>query len=464
MRRTGLIYGVAASTLIGAFLLKPEDKPEPPPPPPKPVPAPVAQVGPITQLTFADNNLDVTASLDRGYVLTNGIEPLFMDLKVHAADRGQRSALAAVLVIDRSGSMAGDKIDSARMAAERFISRLQDGDQLAVVSYGTDVAIDLDLTTIDPQTRRRARAVVSRIEEGGGTNIDGALRAAHRVLERAQARVSKSTSRIVLISDGRPTEGARGMNTLARHAESARDLGVSTSTIGVGLDYNEVLMEHLATAGGGRYHYLKRANELAKILDDELTHASRAVARNVRVHLPAGLSAKVLGARSNGGVIDLGDLAAGEVRHVLVELAPERAGEMRFAAPQLVYVDAATGGDSLLKHRADRFRVVATNDVSQLESSRRDEVAIRVLEVKAAVDLTASMEAYSKGNVGEAQRRIETKRNQLKDAARRTKSARLAEEAKNLDAVLGKMKAAPSSSSGMDLVKSQRARAFDLRR
>lgn len=480
MRRTALLYGTALSTLVAAFLLSPSDKAPPAPEPPPPEPPPQASLDPITHLSYANGMVQVDARVDRGLLLTHaGVlasEPVYLDVTVKALGEAQRAPLAAVLVIDRSGSMAGEKIDAARMSAERFVNRLSDGDRLAIVSYGTDVSVDMPLTPLDAVARTEARRTIARLEEGGGTNIDGGLAAAERLLERAS--LSGFVGRVVLISDGRATEGERRTDRLSRHGEKLRKMGMTLSTLGVGLDYHEDLMEQLATLGGGRYHYLKQAHELGPILDDELKHAAAVVARGVELHLPKDLGAlSVQGApghtlRDVGSrvAVLVGDLAAGEERNVLIRLdvspgAAVTAQGVRFAAPELLYVPVGKSTQELLAHRADTFRLLSSDQGFLVEQSRRDDVRARVLTVTASVELTESMRAYARGDVREAVRRIEQNRQKLAEVAAATKNAALVEEAQNLGKVLQQVKSeAPSSADAQDLVKFQKARAYKLRR
>lgn len=470
MQRTAVVYGLALSTLIGAFLLVPRlvEAPKPPvaPPPPK-------SNAPITQLVYGDGVLEVTATLDRGYLLASTPEDLWMDVAVKANGIQTRAPLAAVLVIDRSGSMAGDKIDDARQAAERFVSGMVDGDMLAIVTYGSDVTVDLPFVTLDNAAKNRALSIVRRIEEGGGTNIDGGLLAAKSQL--AAANLAGKVARVVVVSDGRPTEGDRRTATLVGHTASLRATGVTTSTIGLGLDYNEDLMEGMAVDGGGRYHYLKTGAQMAQILDAELQHGRNVVASNVKLHLPRALATGLVvvaapGQKDIGNsdklVIDVGDLAAGEERHILVKVAAASTVDVGFAAPELLYTKAGASSQSLVAHRADAFRLLASNDVNAVNASRNDDVRVRVLQIEASLALTNSMNAWSKGNREEARTALRKAKLDVEEAAQRTGNAMLKRESMNFDDVLLSVESAPApaSAAGMDVVKAQKARAFDLRR
>ena len=471
MQRTAVIYGLAVSTLAGAFFLAPRLKPQQPPDP-IPVPTPSA-AEPVTDLVYSDGVIEAHARLDRGYLLAQGNEPVWIDVSVKANGVQTRGMLTSVLVIDRSGSMAGDKIDAARQAAERFVRGLHDGDAVAIVTFGTDVTTELPMPVMDSASRTRALAVVRNIEEGGGTNIDGAMTQARAML--AQADTLGRVGRVVLISDGRPTEGDRRESSLVAHATKLREKGFVTSTLGLGLDYNEDLMEHIAVEGGGRYHYLKNGDQLAQILDDELQQASAVVASNVKLYMPRDLGALAFadapGSKVSVGqkiAVDVGDLAAGEERHVLIKMNVTAAGaaDIAFMAPEIVYKKVADRSDALLAHRADPFRMLATSDVNVLEMSRKDDVRVRVLQVEASLALTESMQHYAQGDTSGARRQLESKKAELHLFAARSKSSALAAEAKNMDELLDAVNAAPAASSdkAQDVIKTQKARAFELRR
>jgi Ca-activated chloride channel family protein len=470
MQRPLVIYGLAASTLAGAFLLQTRWAQAPLPPVEHPAPKSDA---PVTRLVYGDGTLEVTANLDRAWLQAGSAEPVWIDVAVKAAGVQTKAPLAAVLVIDRSGSMAGDKIDAARAAAERFVQGMSDGDLLGIVTYGSDVTVDLALTEVSSSSRSRALDIVRRIEEGGGTNIDGGLQAARAQLQ--QANVGGRVERVVLVSDGRPTEGDRSTATLTGHAVALRALGATTSTLGLGLDYNEDLMEAIAVDGGGRYHYLRSGEQMGKILDDELQHGRNVTATGVKLHLPRALApglrvAGTPGQKDIGNgdklVVDVGDLAAGEERHVLVKVDVVAAADVGFAAPEFTYKKAGAQQESLVADRADAFRLLPTTDVAVLNGSRVDDVRVRVLQIEASLALTASMNAWSSGDAHQARDNLAKARADLSAAAARTGNAVLLREAENVERVMRSVESAPapSSAAGMDIVKAQKARAFDLRR
>jgi Ca-activated chloride channel family protein len=469
MQRTAVVYGLALTTLVAAFFLVPRMKAAEP----VHVPA-VREAGdtPVTELVYSDGTLQVTARLDRGMYLPSQPETVWMDVAVSANGVQTHAPLTTILVVDRSGSMAGEKIEAARAAAARFVHKLADGDALGIVSFGSDVTVDLPVTVLDRSARKDALAVIEKLQEGGGTNIDGGLAAARAELTRVD--LAGRVGRVVLVSDGRPTEGDRTTEGLVAHVKQLHDAHVAVSTLGLGLDYNEDLMEQLAVEGHGRYHYLKKGDQLPQILDDELKHASAITATGVKIYLPATLGGLTVtgapGALFEQGAdrvsVEIGDLAAGEERHVLVQLTEGMGTVEPFLAPEVVYRKAGSSADALLTHRADPFRMRVAKDIGDVEQSRRDDVRVRVLQVQASLTMTESMQAYASGDANGAAERLATKKAELNDIAARTKSSVLADEAQNLDRVLQSVKRAPqaSSAAAQDMIKGQKARAFDARR
>lgn len=500
MNRTVATYTVAVATLAGTFWLAlpnpPASTPPPPQPPPQPIivevpvpaptppPVPEPVVYPVTKLQIDDSAIDAFFSLDRGYLSTAGVgydtEPVWMDITLRGKGNEERQALSTVLVIDRSGSMAGEKIDDAKRAAKEWINRLHTGDAVSVVSYGTDVMVDLPFTVVNDSNRSTMIAAIDKIEEGGGTNIDGGLQAA---LEEIAKWQPSGARRVVMISDGRPTEGQTDENILSRHSATFRQRSTTLTTIGVGLDYNEDLMEKLAVDGGGRYFYMKESSQMATILDDEFKHASAIVARNIRITLPMQMGDlafdSAMGAnaqmRDNVATIDVGDLSKDEERHVLIKLRYVRPTNTtapatttfkftEFFAPEISYLKQEH--PELLSNRTDRMRLVASTDSVVIEQSRDNDVRARVLQFEASMRLTESMQNFAKGDKQGAVRMLKKQEAALKDAAKSMgDNAVLRNEAGNMHKLINDlMNTSAESEAGLDMVKANKARASTLRR
>ena len=101
-----------------------------------------------------------------------------------------------------------------------------------------------------------------------------------------------------------------------------------------------------------------------------------------------------------------------------------------------------------------------------LNASRNDDVRVRVLQVESSLALTSSMTAWSNGDRERARAELQKAKADVAAAAARTGNAMLMREAKNFDDVLSVVNAAPApaTEAAQDVVKANKARAFDLRR
>lgn len=214
----------------------------------------------------------------------------------------RRRPVAIALVIDRSGSMGeaaerrdglvlgrragrdsggADKLSFVRAATLRLLDLVHDGDAVALIAFDDSVQVLKPLTIVDDRSRRALAAAADRLEPGGSTFLEGAVRAGLEQLGR-EAR-DRYGCKLVLLSDGEANVGERRPAVLAETAaEAARD-GVTTATLGVGVEYNIGLMTALAEAGNGDFSHIRSLESLDEILREEFTAAAEVTARGVEV-------------------------------------------------------------------------------------------------------------------------------------------------------------------------------------
>jgi len=289
-------------------------------------PAPPADPPPVTA---RDGALRLSARLDRRWLDSRG-GTSYLEVGIAAdgmPERGPRTAVNAVLVIDRSGSMSGEKIARARDAARALIAALDGEDRLAIVDFASDAHLLLASAEVTPAFKESALSQVSRLQATTGTNLSAALDLAAPQLERGRA--PSRLDKVFLVTDGLANEGVSDRAGLLRIA--ARDFGRATvSTFGIGEDYDEDLLAALAAQGGGRTRFIHSAGELEPALRADLSRSARTVARDVRLEVRGSSGARVvrvLGYGVDGSSIRLPDFAAGEERRVLVKLSFAAAGE-----------------------------------------------------------------------------------------------------------------------------------------
>jgi Ca-activated chloride channel family protein len=297
--------------------------------------------------TAASDGLRMRATLERQYFPEDRPANAYLQIDLTAdgdSAARRRVPVNAVLILDRSGSMSGAKIDRARDAARALVQALGSEDRLAIVEFSSTASVLFGSTPLTPQTRSQALAAIERIGPMGGTNMSAAFDAA--APELARGRAPGRVDKVFLASDGQANEGIAdraGLLLLAR-----RDFeGATLSTFGIGDDYDEDLMAALAAQAGGRARYVDSPQILPSAFRAELSRAAALVARAVRVRV-TGLSgasvARVLGYDAEDGWVRVPDFAAGEERRVLVKLAiPPGRGLHDLAAVELAF--ETTGGE-----------------------------------------------------------------------------------------------------------------------
>jgi Ca-activated chloride channel family protein len=228
-----------------------------------------------------------------------------------------------VLVLDRSGSMGGKKLKDARQAVLRLMERMASFDRLALVTYSNGVQSLAPLMPLDDSRRDDLAAVVNRIGASGGTNLGAGLQRGIEILK--QNPEGERQRKLILISDGLANQGITDPQALAQMAASGLEYNFSVSTVGVGYDFNEVLMTTLADHGSGRYHFLEDPNAFAQVFEDEFQTARNVVAGALEIRIPLKDHVRLVEAggypvkqEGNVAVLHPGDLRSGQRRKLFL--------------------------------------------------------------------------------------------------------------------------------------------------
>jgi Ca-activated chloride channel family protein len=355
---------------------------------------------------FAGPGVHGMVSLSHTRILSGQDTSVFADVRVVAdADTRivdqKRAPISLAVVLDTSGSMSGEKIEEARRSVLRLLADMRDDDEITVVRYSDTSEMVQPLSRVG-NVRTELAAKIRQLEASGGTNIPGGLAHGLRALdESARGRVR----RIVLVSDGLDSTRAQAEN-LARTSFSS---GITVSSLGIGLDFDESYMGSLAQNGHGNFAFVKDGASLATFLHRELEETAGTTIENarVRLQLPEGMrfvSATGADAVVNGNEIELaiGSLFAGDERRVVVELAASayRGNGTSFD------VDATASwtpvGGSTFTTRAPRLSLLATADASDVERGKDGAVLASATSVVASRRQIEAANAYAQGDVTRA--------------------------------------------------------------
>jgi Ca-activated chloride channel family protein len=234
------------------------------------------------------------------------------------------------VVIDRSGSMAGERLLAALQALESLLGQLGPEDRLGLVTFDHEVAVPVAAGPIGDAAS--VRQALSTIHPGGTTNLSAGLL---RGIQEAQRAGAGDGATLVLLSDGLANQGITDHAQLEQFAAGAQRARITTSTIGIGLGYDEDLLAAVARGGSGNASFAEQGDDagaaLASEVDGLLTQAAQAASLTVRpsddvteVRLYNDLPATAI---EGGFMAELGDLYAGETRRILLEIdVPALAG------------------------------------------------------------------------------------------------------------------------------------------
>ena len=245
------------------------------------------------------------------------------------ATTAARIPLNLSLVLDRSGSMHGAKLEAARDAAAFLVSRLAPEDRVTVVVYDDHVH-----TIADEHTPRAAVPhLIQQIETAGSTNLSGGwLRGRELVAAQRQER---GMNRVLLLTDGQANVGITNPQQLTGLCAKASRAGVTTTTVGFGADYDEALLRAMADAGGGNTYYIERPDQAPGVFEEEIEGLLSLAAQNVAVEVrPSDAvqlttvwhdypSAPIPGGRR----IEIGDIYAREPKSLILEFFVPALGE-----------------------------------------------------------------------------------------------------------------------------------------
>ncbi len=243
-----------------------------------------------------------------------------------------RMPVSLALVVDRSGSMQGEKLETAKRAVSAVLARLEERDRAAVVIFDHQVEVLQAPAPVTAALRAAIRESLTKVQARGNTALhEGWLTGCTAICPAGGTDGhADRVTRCFLLTDGQANEGLTDPETIATQAADVLSrTGVGTSTFGIG-DYNEHLLAPLATAGGGDFHHLRTSAEIANTFVGELGELLAIAVRRVRleVELDPGMPLQVISeyglqpdAAPTRWSIAIGDLLADEERRVVVRCA-----------------------------------------------------------------------------------------------------------------------------------------------
>lgn len=235
----------------------------------------------------------------------------------------ERLPVNVAIVIDKSGSMQGDKIAQARNAAVQAVERLRDTDIVSIITYDSSVEVIVPATKASD--RQSILQKIRQINAGGNTALFAGV--SKGAAEIRKFLDDKLVNRVILLSDGLANVGPSTPSELEQLGESLIKEGISVSTMGLGLGYNEDLMSRLALSSSGNHVFIEDAENLVQVFQNEFDDVLSVVAQKVQIKatLAEGVRpVKVLNYPADitgqNVSIDLGQLYSNQERYFVVEV------------------------------------------------------------------------------------------------------------------------------------------------
>ncbi|MCD1295676.1 hypothetical protein CUJ83_11775 [Methanocella sp. CWC-04] len=250
---------------------------------------------------------------------------LLTDIKAPEIGHIWRPRLNLCILIDRSGSMYGDKLLFTRDVVSLMIDSLLPEDIVSIVMYD-DVAEKL-LYPANPLNKDLIKDRLQRIVSRGGTDLFGGLSSGIKEAERASER--DTINHVVLISDGSPSAGSFDLAEILSLSEDALKRNIRISTISVGDDSDRDVLIRIAEKGGGTPHHIKSDRDIPAIIEKELEDLFSTYAYAVKLNLFAHEEACITGSpgrenrkfmTGNDLTVELGNIRSMEKRSVVTEL------------------------------------------------------------------------------------------------------------------------------------------------
>lgn len=191
----------------------------------------------------------------------------------------ERVAVNVALVLDKSGSMNGRKIEEAKQAAIQAVRRLNANDIVSVVVYDSTVEVLVPATKLTDKDAVCKK--IAQVQPGGRTALFAGVSKAAAELRKFIDR--ERVNRIILLSDGLANIGPSAPSELGSLGASLKKENISVTAMGLGLDYNEDLMVDLASSSGGNHVFIEDATQIAGFFAKEFNTVLSVVAQEVAV-------------------------------------------------------------------------------------------------------------------------------------------------------------------------------------
>jgi len=309
-----------------------------------------------------------------------------------------RTPLNLAVVLDKSGSMTGSKLEKAKQAATMLVDQLTSEDVFSFIVYSDEARVVVSAQHVENKNALKEK--IRRVEADGSTALyAGVKTGADQIKEYFSSR---RINRVILLSDGLANVGPSSPRELRRLGSDLAERGISVTTIGVGDDYNEDLMAGLAEASDANYYYVKDTEKLPQIFAKELGELLTVAARDVRIEVicpdgvkPLGFIGRAEKFENQKAAVTLSQFTSGQNRYLMLRCLVEKA-QPEVARVRVNYTDELDGGKNQIVDNVVKIRF--TSDQSDSDKSLNGAVFAEKQLMLTAVAKDEAMAQADAGN------------------------------------------------------------------
>ena len=365
----------------------------------------------------AGETLHLNLVPDREVLLRGSPQAVVVKIDLSAiADRQKhrRTPLNLAVVLDKSGSMTGAKLEKTKQAARQLVDRLAPNDVFSLVIFSDEARVLVPAQKIEDKEALKER--IAGIEAGGSTALYAGVKTGSRQIQEYFSL--KRINRVILLSDGLANVGPSSTRDLRHLGRDLAESGISVTTIGVGDDYNEDLMAGLAEASDANYYYVQDTEKLPEIFARELGELQTVAAREIRIEItcpdgvkPIGFIGRSEKFESQKATVNLSQFTLGQGRYLFMRCLVTRP-EPEVARVKVSYTDELDNGSEqstcgVVKLRYTDDQAVADNSVNPAVNAEK----VLVLTAVAKDEAIAQADA---GNYKQAATILANQNNLLK--------------------------------------------------
>ena len=273
---------------------------------------------------LAGETLQLNLVPERGYFVKNTPQEVVIKIDLSAITRRQkvrRTPLNLAVVLDKSGSMTGAKLEKTKQAAMQLVDRLAPNDIFSLVIFSDQARVLVSAQKVEDKDALKEK--IESIQADGSTALYAGVKMGADQLQEFFS--SKRINRVILLSDGLANVGPSSTRDLRRLGSDLAERGISVTTIGVGDDYNEDLMAGLAEASDANYYYVQDTEKLPEIFARELGELLTVAARDVRIEIicpdgvkPLGFLGRAERFESQKATVNLSQFTTGQNRYLFL--------------------------------------------------------------------------------------------------------------------------------------------------